>query len=273
MTPPLAGVRRGLPAGMKLCAHLGYQFGEFAPLDRFAEAAKAGFHAVEWPAVYDWPAEQLGAEMRRQGLSMAQVTLPTGDAVRGEKGLAALPGREAEFARGLQLAIAYAHELGANWIHPMAGVVPEWTAAHRETYIANLGLALREAGDHGKRVLVEVIDPREVPGYAMGSYERAAEMFDAVARHGEPRLLLDAYHGQLLSGDLPALTRQWAGRIGHVQIADVPGRHEPGTGSLDFDAFFEALDHGRYSGWIGCEYKPRTSTLAGLGHLASYLGA
>ncbi len=254
---------------ISLCAHLGYQFQEFEPLERFAQAAAAGFRAVEWPAIYGFPAETLRDALDRHGLEWVQVTLPMG--APGEKGLTALPGREAEFAQGLEKAVAYAKALGAKAIHPMSGTVPAWDdPSVRTTYLNNLRLASRVAGDHGLTLLVEVIGDGEVPGYGMCRYERAEEVFDALGEDA-PKLILDAYHAQVLTGDVIAVARRWAGRIGHVQIADAPGRHEPGTGAIDFDAFFAVLEAGGYAGWVGCEYRPQTSTLAGLVHLAPYL--
>jgi hydroxypyruvate isomerase len=262
-----------MPTPLKLCAHLGYQFGELPPMERFSAAARAGFEAVEWPALYQYPAEQLRAPIAQHRLTWVHVTLPTGNAAAGEKGLAALPGRQDEFAEGLRKAIEYALVLDARWIHPMSGVVPAWTAEVRRTYVDNLRLTLTEARKHSLGVLVEVINPAEVAGYAMGSYELADAMFQEVASDGTPSLLLDAYHGQMLTGDLIGLAKQWAGRIAHVQVADVPGRHEPGTGTLDFDAFFQQLVDGGYTGWVGCEYKPLTTTPDGLEHLAPYLNS
>jgi hydroxypyruvate isomerase len=258
--------------GVHLAAHLGFQFGEFAPLDRFAAAAQAGFKAVEWPALYEFPAEQLRRLSDEHHLAWFQATLPAGNAAAGEKGLAALPGREADFARALATGIDYARVLGARWIHPQSGVVPAWTDVVRTTYVANIRLALRQARAAGLGVMVEVINPKDIPGYAMGSYDLADEICREVADAGPLHLLLDAYHGQNMTGDLPALARRWAGRIAHVQIADVPGRHEPGTGTLDFDTFFDTLQAIGYQGWVGCEYKPRTTTVEGLRYLAPYLG-
>lgn len=254
---------------LPLCAHLGYQFQEFEPMDRFAQAAAAGFRAVEWPAIYGFPVEELRRALDEHALQWVQVTLPMGGA--GEKGLAALPRREAEFAQGLQKAVAYALALGARAIHPMSGIVPRWDDADvRRTYLANLRLAGRVAADHGLQLLVEVIGDGEVPGYGLCRYERAEAVFDALGADA-PQLIFDAYHAQVLTGDAIAVAQRWAGRIGHVQIADAPGRHEPGTGGLDFDCLFATLEAGGYRGWVGCEYRPQTSTLAGLPRLARYL--
>ena len=228
--------------------------------------------AVEWPAIYGFDPHRLKETIAALGLAWVQVALPFGDAGKGEKGLTALPGREDEFLAGLRQAIDYAVILGARWIHPMAGVVREWDGAARATYLANLRRAVAMAADEGIGTLVEVIGSGEVPGYAMDSYARAAELFDEIgdaAGEAAPRLLLDSYHAQIISGDAIEVARQWSGRIGHVQVADVPGRHEPGTGNIDFHRFFAVLEQGGYDGWVGCEYKPANGTLAGLAKLAA----
>lgn len=254
---------------LKLNAHLGYQFTEFEPLERFAQAARAGFKAVEWPAVYAYDPAQLREIIDRHDLQWVQITLPFGDTRKGEKGLAALPGREDEFAAGLNEAIRYATALGARWIHPMAGVVGDWDDIVRATYLKNVLRAVEAAADNGLGTLIEVIGSGEVPGYAMCDYQRADQVLNEVGGNSL-RLLLDTYHAQIVAGDAIALVEAWQGRIGHVQIADVPGRHEPGTGNIDFKRFFSVLEDTGYSGWVGCEYKPRSGTLAGLTYLQPY---
>ncbi|UYO93138.1 hydroxypyruvate isomerase family protein [Pollutimonas sp. M17] len=250
---------------MKLCAHLGYQFTEYQGLERLKMAANAGFEAVEWPAIYGFDAHELAARTRELGLRWVQVTLPTGDGAKGEKGLAALPGRQDEYLRGLESAVLYAKALGATMIHPMAGAgVSLSDAATMDVYLRNLELALEMASANGLSVLIEVISAATVPGYAMCTYDLAAQVRE---RLPEVRLLLDAYHAQILTGDPPSLVRNWAGRVGHVQIADAPGRNEPGTGHIDFGAFFGALKESGYDGWVGCEYKPLGRTHDGLPRL------
>lgn len=255
-----------------LCAHLGFQFQECPELERFAQAARAGFRGVEWPNPYAHPPAHLRGLLDAHGLRWTQLALPMGQA--GEKGLAALPGREAEFRAGLQQAIDYAQVLGARWIHPMAGKLPPgllWEdPAVQHTYLSNVAHTVRTAAQHGLGTLLEVISDAEVPAYAMSSYDRAEQVLAALAPQS-PHLLLDAYHAQLLTGDAIAVARRFAGRIGHVQIADHPGRHEPGTGSIDFGALFATLQAGGYDGWAGCEYRPATTTLDGLHHLSPYL--
>jgi len=258
---------------LQLCAHLGYQFNEFPPLDRIGVAARAGFKAIEWPSIYEYAAERPRESIDQHGVCWVQVTLPAGNAAAGEKGLAALPGREEEFGEGLQKAIHYAKVLGSRWIHPMAGVVPGWTDKVKSTYLDNLRRSIDTAKANGLKVMVEVIGRSTVPGYALGDYDIAEEVFAAFPQEDALGLLLDTYHAQTLTGDLPGLARKWAGRIAHVQIADVPGRHEPGTGAIDFDAFFAELRQCGYDGWIGCEYRPATTTLDGLRYLERFMRA
>ncbi|MBV5330165.1 MAG: TIM barrel protein [Chlorobium sp.] len=256
---------------VRLCAHLGYQFTEFDPLSRFEQASRAGFRAVEWPAIYAFSAQQLRDTIDQCGLEWVQVTLPVGNAQNGEKGLAALPGRESEFSDGLFRAIDYAMVLGARWIHPMAGVVPSWDdPVVQNTYLNNIRLAISAAEENGLGTLIEVIGEGEVPGYAMSSYTRARRLFEEIG-FDSLRLILDAYHAQILTGDASLVAAQWAGKIGHVQIADVPGRHEPGTGDIDFEVFFNVLEDMGYQGWVGCEYRPQNGTISGLKYLAKYM--
>jgi hydroxypyruvate isomerase len=253
---------------IKLCAHLGYQFGEVSFLERFALAAAAGYRAVEIPAPYAFDVDMLAEHLERFDLTLVQIGTPTG-AVH-EKGLAALPRRESEFRKGLAEAIRYARALGCSRVHPMAGLENGTPAANWGTYVSNMKLAVDLLGEEGITTLVEVMSPGAVPDYFMSSYTRARELFDAVA---DPRLtlLFDTYHAQVLTGDAPAELARWIGRIGHIQIADHPGRHEPGTGELDFPAMFASLEHAGYAGWLGCEYRPETTTAEGLRYLAPYL--
>lgn len=244
-------------------AHLGYQFTEFEALERFSQAAQAGFKAVEWPAVYAYSPQQLRDLIDAHGLQWIQVTLPFGNTARGEKGMAAIPGREAEFREGLVSAIKYAKVLGAQWIHPMAGVVGVWDATVRTTYLANIALSLQLAADNGLGTLIEVIGEGEVPGYGMSTYERAEQVIGESGCESL-RLIYDTYHAQNITGDVIGEFKRLKELIGHIQVADVPGRHEPGTGAIDFASFFAQVDRSDYPGWIGCEYKPAKTTLAGL---------
>jgi len=250
---------------MQFCAHLGYQFTEFSGLDRLEQAANAGFKAVEWPAIYNFDIIDLAKRSNALGLNWVQVTLPTGDAAKGEKGLTSLKARRDDFLRSLDVAVEYAKALGATMIHPMAGVGASLSDPESmEVYLRNLESAQAVASENGLKVIVEVISQATVPGYAMCTYELAAQVCEKLP---EVNLLLDAFHAQTLTGNPAKLVSEWAGRIGHIQIADSPGRHEPGTGSINFESFFNSLKTAGYDGWVGCEYNPKGTTHEGLSRL------
>jgi 2-dehydrotetronate isomerase len=252
-----------MSTSLKACAHLGFQFNEFEGLERIAQAARAGFRAVEWPAIYDFERSAFMQAVKASGLAWAQVTLRLGHA--GEKGITALPGREVQFQADLELAINYALELKAPFIHPMSGVnCPLDDPAYRAAYVRNLRLAVQRAHAVGLKVLVEVISETTVTGYAMSNYALARGIFDEVPGL---HLLLDTYHAAVIEGDVCQTIAAWGAQIGHVQIADMPGRHEPGTGQLDFGAIEASLQQVGYRSYLGCEYKPEISTLEGLKHL------
>ncbi|SMO93155.1 hydroxypyruvate isomerase family protein [Paracoccus laeviglucosivorans] len=247
----------------RLSAHIGYLYADLPLAERLAAAAHDGFTAVEHPGPYDIPAPQMRQRLNDLGLTFAQITSGMGGP--GEKGLACLPGRETEFRAGFQRALDYAQQIGCPFVHPMAGVVQgSWLDA-AGTYQANLGWALEQADAAGMRVLIEAIT---IPGYFMGTLEAAAKTQDAFA--GRPALLIDSYHAAVLDTD-PA---QWiaanAARIGHVHMADHPGRHEPGTGRIDFAAMLSALQAAGYGGAIGFEYIPSITTTESTRFLAGW---
>jgi 2-dehydrotetronate isomerase len=251
---------------LQACAHLGFQFNEFEGLERIAQAARARFRAAEWPAIFEYDRAAFMQAVKASGMAWAQVTLPMGQA--GEKGITAIAGRQALFEADLDLAIDYALELKAPFIHPMSGLNCSLEdAANRATYVSNLRRAVQKAQAVGLKVLVEVISPSTVAGYAMSSYALASSIFQEVPGL---YLLLDTYHAAVIEGDVCQTIAHWGSRIGHVQIADVPGRHEPGTGQLDFAAIERNLQQVGYATFLGCEYKPQTSTLDGLKHLQHF---
>lgn len=255
-------------------ANLSMMFNEVPFLDRFAAAAKAGFSAVEFLFPYDFPKEQVKEALDRAKLKLILHNMPPGDWAKGERGMAILPGREAEFRAGVARAIDYATHLGCPQIHCMAGLVPAGAsqAAMRETYIANLKYAAAEAAKAGLRLLIEPINPRDIPGYYLNTSKQGIEIMDAV---GAPNLYLqyDIYHMQIVEGDLAPTMERLLPRIGHMQLADTPGRHEPGTGEINYPFLFGHLDRIGYQGWIGCEYRPAGDTVAGLGWAKDYLAA
>ncbi len=256
----------------RLNANLSMMFNEVPFLDRFAAAAKAGFKAVEFLFPYDFPKEQVKEALDRNGLELILHNMPPGDWAKGERGMAILPGREAEFRAGVAKAIEYATHLGCPQIHCMAGLVPAGvsSAALRDTYIANVKYAAAEAAKAGLRLLLEPINPRDIPGYYLNTSKQGIEIMDAV---GAPNLFLqyDIYHMQIVEGDLAPTMERLLPRIGHMQLADTPGRHEPGTGEINYPFLFGHLDRIGYQGWIGCEYRPAGDTVAGLGWAKPYL--
>jgi len=255
---------------IKLCAHLGYQFNEVPFLARFEQAAAAGYRAVEFPMPYAYDCAALKALLRRYDLSIVQFAAPMGDTSHGEKGYASFAGREPEFRASLIKAIDYGRALDCQMIHPMAGVVTASDRADWLTYVENVRYAVKVLSEHGMTAIVEVMSPGELPGYFLSRYELAEALFSAVSSPNL-KILFDVYHAQALTGDAEAALDQWKGRIGHVQVADFPGRHEPGTGNLDFAAIFARLERSGYDGWVGCEYRPQTTTQDGLRYLGKYL--
>lgn len=256
----------------RFAANLTLMYPEHAFLDRFAAAARDGFEAIEYLFPYDFPAAELKARLGEYGLTQALFNAPPGDWAAGERGIASLPGREEEFRRGIDTALAYARTLGNDKLHVMAGVLPEQAdrGRYRDTYLHNLADAARAARADGVTILIEPINPRDMPGYFLNRQDDA----QAICREiGAPNLKVqfDCYHCQIVEGDLAKkLERDIAG-IGHIQIAGVPERHEPDVGELNYPYLFDRIDALGYDGWIGCEYRPKAGTSEGLGWLRSYL--
>lgn len=257
----------------RLAANLSMMYTEFDFLDRFAAAAEDGFRGVEFLFPYDWPAEALAERLRAAGPVQVLFNLHPGDWDAGERGLAALPGREAAFRDTVEQAIGYAQALGCPRLHCMAGIVPpdlsRSDAAH--TYVHNLKFAAAEAAKAGLTVLIEPINSRDMPGYFLNTPMQAVEILDAVGADNL-KLQLDVYHTQIMQGDLVPTFRRLRSLIGHVQIADTPGRHEPGTGEINYPFVLAAFDAAGYDGWVGCEYRPKAGTRAGLGWAKGWLG-
>ncbi|MEX0697992.1 MAG: 2-oxo-tetronate isomerase [Dongiaceae bacterium] len=252
-------------------ANLSMMFQEVGFLDRFAAAADAGFRAVEYLFPYDHEPAELAARLQRFGLRQVLFNLPPGDWAAGERGLAALPGREAEFAAGVDRGLDYARALGCTQLHAMAGIPPVGTApADAEaTYVANLHAAAARLAAHGIRLLIEPINTRDMPGYFLTTPEQARRV---IAQAGTDNLFvqMDLYHCQIMGGDLSERIRANLPLTRHFQIAGVPGRHEPDTGEIDYRHLFELIDGLGYDGWIGCEYRPRGDTSAGLAWAAPH---
>ena len=246
----------------RLAANLTTMFTEAPFLDRFAGAAAAGFAGVEFLFPYEHPAGAIADRLRGARLETVLFNLPPGDWAGGERGLAALAGREEEFRRSLEVAIGYARMLGVPRLHAMAGL--EADGADRATYVGNLRHAAARLAAHGLTLLIEPINRRDMPGYLLHRWDDAVAIQDEV---GAPNLLLqaDLYHLQIVGGDLARTLERDIGRVGHVQIAGVPDRHEPDTGEVDFPYLLRLLDRLGYDGWVGCEYRPRGRTQDGLG--------
>lgn len=237
----------------RLSAHIGYLYTELPLTERLAAAARDGFTAVEHPEPQAIPAAEMRARLSDLGLVFAQVT--SGMGAPGEKGLAALPGREDAFRDGFARALDYAALVGCPFVHPMAGVSEAEPARTQATYRENIAWALDLCSGTGVGVLVEAIT---IPGYAMGTFAEVVALQDVF--RGRLSLLLDTYHAKELGLDPGAWAAENAHRIGHVHIADHPGRHEPGTGTVDFPAFLAALRAAGYAGAIGFEYIPSRET-------------
>ena len=254
----------------RFSAHLGYMFTEHPLRDRFAAARRAGFPAVEHPSPYAIPAAELCALLDAEGLAFVQFALPAG-AGKGEKGFAAIPGREAEFLASVDAGLDYAAEAGAQFVQLQSGVIPPGADTSRlwDTYVGNLRAATAQAAERGLTVLIEPIGAATIAGYFMDRSDLALRALDEA---GAPnaRLLFDVFHSTVAGVDPVGFVRAHAGRIGHLHIADHPGRHQPGTGTIDFSALFAAVGQVGYAGFIGCEYIPDGSTEGSLGWYAPY---
>ncbi len=249
----------------KFAANLTMLFNEVPFIERFAQAADAGFEAVEYLFPYAFEADELAAQLKQHGLKQALFNLPPGDWDAGERGMAALPGREQEFRATVDTALNYALTLKCPKVHVMSGVMDAGYTReqHVETFVANLRFAADVFAAHGITVLVEPLNSRDVPGYFVAHQREAVELIKLVDRPNV-KLQFDIYHAQIMDGDLTVLIGDLAEHIGHVQIASVPARHEPMSGELNDRHVIESLDQANYQGWIGCEYKPVSSTAAGL---------
>ncbi len=259
----------------RFAANLSTMYTEFDFPERFAAAAQDGFEGVECLFPYAWPAERLAGLLADHGLQQVLFNAPPGDWDAGERGMAALPGREAEFRAGIAQALHYAAVLRCPRVHVMAGRAPADAdrAALRATYVANLRRAAAEAAAAGVTLLVEPINTRDMPGYFLNLQDEAHAV---VAEIGSPflQVQMDLYHCQIMEGDLTARLRRHlpTGRVGHIQIAGVPDRQEPDAGEVDFGWVFAELDRLGFAGWVGCEYRPAAGTRAGLGWLRAWRG-
>lgn len=250
----------------KFCANLSFLFADVPFPERFSRAAAAGFRGVEYLFPYDYPVTEVAGWLRAAGLEQVLFNLPAGDWDAGERGLACLPGREYEFRESVELALAYAGTLGCRRLHCLAGIAPAGVAEERlrAVYVANLRQAADRLAGAGIQLLIEPINTRiDMPGYWL---DTPAKAFGLQAEIDRPNVLVqfDIYHAQVMAGDLARTIEAHIGRIGHFQVADNPGRHEPGSGEINYPYLFRLLDRLGYPGWVGCEYRPRAGTEAGL---------
>jgi hydroxypyruvate isomerase len=253
----------------KLAANLSMLFAELDFLDRFAAARAAGFRYVEYQFPYALAASDIARAARDAGVGVVLHNLPAGDAAQGERGIACLPGREAEFREGVELAIEYAVAARCPRLNCLAGLAPA-DDLHFRTFVANVRHAARRLGEVGSQLMIEPINTRSVPGFFLTGSRQAIDVLNA-AGEGNAFIQYDMFHMQIMEGDLATTIERLLARIGHIQIADVPARHEPGTGEINFAFLLAHLDRIGYSGWVGCEYNPRGDTLEGLTWAKPYL--
>ncbi len=255
----------------KFSANLTLLFTEVDFPDRFEKAAKAGFKAVEYMFPYSWPAAELAEKLEENGLKQVLYNLPAGDWEAGERGIACLPGREQEFREGVLLALEYAKALRCPALNCLAGLTPPNLPREQvmETLKNNLEFAARTLEKEGVKLMVEALNSKDIPGFHLVGSKDVIDLIHEVG-HSNLFFQYDIYHMQRMEGDLVNTLRALMDRIGHIQLADNPGRHEPGTGEIHFANLFRAIDEAGYPGWIGCEYNPAAGTEAGLGWLDSY---
>jgi hydroxypyruvate isomerase len=257
----------------QLAANLTMLFGELPFLDRFEAAAKAGFKAVEYLFPYPFEASVLRQRLDDHQFLQVLHNLPAGDWAKGERGIACLANRDEEFRAGVDQAIEYATTLRCTRLNCLAGILPSGAdpAEARATFIQNLKYAAARLEAAQIRLLIEPINTRDIPGFFLSGTHQALEIMDAV---GSDNLFLqyDIYHMQIMEGDVAATIERQLARIGHMQLADVPGRHEPGTGNIPYEPLLKFIDRLGYTGWIGCEYVPKSGTVEGLEWTKPYLG-
>ncbi len=252
----------------RFAANLTMLFTEVPFLERFERAAAAGFDAVEFLFPYAYPAEDIKQRLDQHGLTLILHNLPAGDWDAGERGIACHPNRIEEFKAGVAGAIDYAVALGVRQLNCLAGKVPAGVteAQARATFVSNMVYAATALKRVGLKLLIEPINTYDIPGFFLNRTAQAAAI---LAEVGADNLFIqyDIYHAQRMEGELAATLQRYLPLIGHIQLADNPGRNEPGSGEINYPYLFEYLERIHYAGWIGCEYKPATTTEAGLGWL------
>jgi hydroxypyruvate isomerase len=241
-------------------------FNEVPFMDRFEQAANAGFEAVEFLFPYDFAAEDIRAKLKDHRLALVLHNLPAGDWAAGERGIACHPNRVDEFRAGVAKAISYAKVLEVGQLNCLAGKLPDGVSAQQAhgVFVENLRFAAGELKKAGLRLLIEPINTFDIPGFFLNRTDQALAILKEV---GADNLYIqyDIYHAQRMEGEVAATLRDRLPQIGHLQLADNPGRNEPGTGELNYAFLFKHIDAIGYTGWIGCEYKPKAATVDGLG--------
>lgn len=255
-----------------IAANLTMLFTETPFMDRFEAAHKAGFTHVEFLFPYAFDADEIAEKLTTYNLKQVLFNLPPGDWDAGERGFAAIPGRETEFRASVDVALHYAKVLGCKQLHAMSGIMDQEASyeKHVETFIQNFRYAADVFAKEGITLLVEPLNPRDMPGYFVAHQREAVELIAKLDR-ANVKLQFDTYHAQIVDGDLTTLIRDLAPVIGHIQIASVPERNEPVDGEIHYPYLFKVLDEVGYEGWIGCEYNPKGTTEEGLSWLEPYL--
>ena len=258
----------------RFAANLSMLYPQHDFLARFAAAAADGFEAVEYSFPYDFSPQELKQQLSDNGLAQAMFNAPPGDWAAGERGTASLPGRESEFRSGFERALDYASVLGNDRIHVMAGLLPSEALRerHQAVYLENLGYAAEQAAKAGITVLIEPINTRDMPGFFLNRQDQAQAIRKQVGA-ANLKVQFDFYHCQIVEGDVISRLRRDFAEVGHIQIAGVPDRHEPDLGELNYAWLFEEIDRLGYTGWIGCEYRPKGDTSEGLQWLRNWRAA
>lgn len=252
--------------GLRFAANLKWLFTDLPFEERFDAAAAAGFRGVEYPSPYEHSARDLARRLADAGLEQALINSPMGQAGSPtQRGSACVPGAEAEFRAGIGTALEYASELGCRVVHVVAGIVPEGVSRERAfaQYVHNVGWAAEAAAGSGITLVLEAQNPVDVPGFLVSAQETSAAVAETVG--GGVGILFDVYHVQTAEGGVTTSFERYRPLIRHIQVGDVPGRHEPGTGELDWAHVWRVISASGYDGWIGCEYAPEADTVAGLG--------
>ncbi|MDB5624455.1 MAG: putative sugar isomerase [Tardiphaga sp.] len=255
----------------RFAANLSMMFTEHPFLDRFKAAATAGFTAVEFLFPYDHPAAEVGARLNDNGLTQALFNLPPGNWEAGEKGFAALPDRFDDLKRSVATALPYAKATGVKRLHLMAGIADSQSPTAQAAYRQSVLWAAEQLAPEGIDVVIEPINPRDVPGYFLNDFG-VAHRYVADLNRPNLKLQFDIYHCQIVHGDVTTRLRAMMPEIGHIQIASVPSRNEPSGEEVNYPFLFDELDRLGYDGFVGCEYRPAGDTVAGLGWFKPYAG-